>query len=90
MAHPNRKKKCTGKNLSISFGALFMILFLLQRKVFNQSCASLSSALNLPKKKKNSKSGKPIKETLKYCTQIECFTGLASSSAPSTLAHPKS
>lgn len=68
-----------------------MILFLLQRKVFSQSCASLSSALNLPKKKKkNSKSGKPIKETLKYCTQIECFTGLASSSAPSTLAHPKS
>lgn len=69
-----------------------MIPFLLQRKVFSQNCASLSSALNLPKKKKkkNSKSGKPIKETLKYCTQIECFTGLASSSAPSTLAHPKS
>lgn len=36
---------------------------------------------------KDKKMRKPIKETLKYCKQVECFTGLAPISGPSTLAN---
>lgn len=36
---------------------------------------------------KNKKTEKSVKETLKYSKQIECFTGLALISTPSTLAN---